>query len=120
VERRDVEGVLAGLRFHEGRAALAPTSRRGLADAVLALPREARERVLCAVRELRLVELGERGFTAAETDAETLTPAEESAVRAMAERNSLRVEEVRRQFVDVKRQRGRRRFRCWGVSRLRR
>ncbi len=49
--------------------------------------------------------LGERGFSAADETGDTLTEAEEKHVRAMAERNRLGYEEVREQFLAVRRRR---------------
>ena len=105
-ERRGVEGTLASLRFNE-RQVLAPASRTALTDALLAVPREQREAVIAAVQGLQFAELGERGFSGAEdaTDGETLSASEEERLKKMAEGAKLPVEEVRRQFLEVRRSR---------------
>lgn len=101
-ERRSVEATLTALRFSEGRV-LAPACRTQLAEAVAALPQDGRTAVLTALRGLRFMELGERGFTpAADPAADELSETEERSLRDLAARNNLRFEEVRRTFLEAR------------------
>jgi len=103
--RRLVTDTLAGLRFGEHGAVLAPASRGALTEALMPLEAGARSAVLEALRGQQFVVLGERGF--AEGEGETaLTASEEERVRGMAERTGLPFEEVKAQFVEVRRRRG--------------
>lgn len=107
--RRQVTDALSAMRFGELEMALAPASRTALVEALMPLGAEERSAVLEALQGQQFVSLGERGFPTAEgvDGGETLTASEEEHVKAMAQRNGLGFEELKQQYLEVKRRRAR-------------
>lgn len=103
-EREELTRSLSEARWGEAESRLAPASLRGLVDALLGLPRPGRDAVAAAVRELRFVECGERGFAPGESES-PLSAAEESLAPGIARSLGISVEEARRRLDEVKQQR---------------
>lgn len=104
-ERRGLTDAVSSLAFSEGRVTLAPAGRAALVDELMKIPAVNREGILTAVKGLQFAELGERGFTPAEQNEVGLTASEEEMLQGMAQRNNLKFEEVKANYLTAKKQR---------------
>lgn len=104
--RREVTDALSAMRFGELEQALTPAARTAFVEALMPLDAAQRTAVVEAVKAQQFVSLGERGFVPAEEAAgEALSASEEAQIRSLSERNGLAFEEVRAQFLEVRKRR---------------
>lgn len=106
-ERRKLADEVEGLQFADGTVAIAPATRTTLVEALLPLGAEQRAAVLAAVRGMQVVQLGELGHAGnAKVGDDGLTEFETDLVKNMAKDNGLTFDEVKAQFIEVKKSRG--------------
>jgi hypothetical protein len=90
---------------HKGTK-LAPASTQALVDALVVVPEAARKTVIDAISGLQFADLTERGISIPADEAgETLTAGEEAELKAQAQRNGLKFEELRANFLEVRKSR---------------
>lgn len=105
--RRSVETALGALRFDEGRKIIAPASRTKLAGLLIELAEDRRKTLLEAVQEIQFAEVGERGFTPADTDENEITASEREVLQEMAKSHDLPLEALERNYKETLARRGR-------------